>query len=117
MREERDDTQALGLEDTALPYYLAELGLHQGLLSRASHDDGMVDNQKFINKLYALYEKSLSSTAFPKIVFDRTRIPGGKWTNQVGVAIGANGDVNSIATTISGAQMSARRAKLHQLDH
>lgn len=68
---------------------------------------GMVDNQKFINKLYALYEKSLSSTAFPKIVFDRTRIPGGKWTNQVGVAIGANGDVNSIATTISGAQMSA----------
>ena len=68
---------------------------------------GMVDNQKFINKLYALYEKSLSTTAFPKVVFDRTRIPGGKWTNQVGVAIGANGDVNSIATTISGAQMSA----------
>lgn len=68
---------------------------------------GMVDNQKFINKLYALYEKSLSTTAFPKIVFDRTKIPGGRWTNQVGVAIGANGDVNSIATTISGAQMSA----------
>jgi hypothetical protein len=68
---------------------------------------GMVDNQKFINKLYALYEKSLSTTAFPKVVFDRTRVPGGKWTNQVGVAIGANGDVNSVATTISGAQMSA----------
>ena len=68
---------------------------------------GMVDNQKFINKLYALYEKSLSTTAFPKVVFDRTKIPGGKWSNQVGVAIGANGDINGIATTISGAQMSA----------
>lgn len=68
---------------------------------------GMVDNQKFVNKLYALYEKSLSTTAFPKVVYDKNRVVGGKWTNQVGVAIATNGDVNNIATTISGAQMSA----------
>lgn len=68
---------------------------------------GMIDNQKFVNKLYALYEKSLSSTAFPKVVFDKNRIVGGKWTNQVGTAIATNGDVNNVATTISGAQMSA----------
>ena len=68
---------------------------------------GMVDNQKFINKLYALYEKSLSTTAFPKVVYDKNRISGGKWTNQVGVAIATNGDVNNVATTINGAQMSA----------
>lgn len=68
---------------------------------------GMVDNQKFINKLYALYEKSLSTTAFPKVVYDKNRISGGKWSNQVGVAIATNGDVNNVATTISGAQMSA----------
>lgn len=67
---------------------------------------GMVDNQKFINKLYALYEKSLSSTAFPKVMYDQNRIVG-KWTNQVGVAIPVNGDVDRIATTLNGAQMSA----------
>ena len=67
---------------------------------------GMIDNQKFVNKLYALYEKSLSSSAFPKTVYDKTRITGG-WTNQVGVAIPTTGSVNDVATTISGAQMSA----------
>lgn len=67
---------------------------------------GMVDNQKFINKLYALYEKALASTAFSKVIYDQNRIVG-KWTNQVGVAIPVNGDVDRIATTLNGAQMSA----------
>ena len=66
---------------------------------------GLIPNQIFINKMWAMSMLSLMTTAYPKIVYDRTRIS--KWTNQVGQAIGiAGGDVSTAARAISPAAIS-----------
>lgn len=56
---------------------------------------GMIPNQIFINKLFAMAMKYQMEMAFPKIVYDKTRIP--EWSNKIG-AIGVFGDVNSAIT-------------------
>ncbi|MCQ2354385.1 MAG: hypothetical protein MJ102_04675 [Clostridia bacterium] len=50
---------------------------------------GMIANQKYINRAYAMMMKHMSDTAFSKVIYDRTRIP--EWTNEVGEAIAAVG--------------------------
>ena len=60
----------------------------------------LLPNQKFVNKAFAMAMISLMTTAYPKIVYDKTRIP--KWDSRVGAAIG----VNSIAKIIDPAQIS-----------
>ena len=65
----------------------------------------LLPNQKFVNKSFAMAMISLMTTAYPKIVYDKTRIP--KWDSRVGAAIGVNGgDMNSIAKIIDPAQIS-----------
>jgi hypothetical protein len=60
---------------------------------------GLIPNQISINKLYAASQLSLMTTAFPKYVYDKTRVSS--WTNQIGVAIGINGgDVGTVAKAI-----------------
>ena len=49
---------------------------------------GLIPNQIFVNRAYAMAMLSLSTTAYPKIMYDPARIA--KWTNQVGVAIPVN---------------------------
>lgn len=49
----------------------------------------MVANQKCINTAYAMALKHMQSTAFSKVIYDKTRIP--EWSNEVGEAIGALG--------------------------
>lgn len=66
---------------------------------------GLIPNQKFVNKTYAMVQMSLMMSAFPKIVYDKNRIVG-KWSNQVGAAIPVNGDVNNIAKVLEPAQVS-----------
>lgn len=53
---------------------------------------GLIPNQKFINKGYAMVMKHMSDTAFSKVIYDKTRIP--EWTNAVGEAIAAVGSTN-----------------------
>lgn len=65
---------------------------------------GLIPNQQAVNKLYAMVEISLMMSAFPRTVFDKTRVP--KWTNQVGAAIGVNGSVEGIAKILEPAQIS-----------
>jgi len=66
---------------------------------------GLIPNQIFVNKTFAMVQMSLMQSAFPKTVYDRTRIA--KWTNQVGAAIGINGgDVTGAAKIIEPAQIS-----------
>lgn len=75
---------------------------------------GLIPNQIFINKLFAMSMISLMTTAYPKIVYDRTRIK--KWDNRVGAAIGiAGGDVNSVAKIIDPAQISPQIAQFIEL--
>lgn len=75
---------------------------------------GLIPNQIFINKLFAMSMISLMTTAYPKIVYDATRIKN--WSNQVGAAIGVQGgDVNNVAKIIDPAQISPQIAEFIQL--
>lgn len=65
---------------------------------------GLLPNQKFINKMFALVGISQLTTSFPKIVYDRTKIRN--WSGDVGSAIGVNGNVNDVAKVIEGASFS-----------
>lgn len=65
---------------------------------------GLIPNQQFVNKALAMSQMSLMMSAFPKIVYDKTRVQ--KWTNQVGAQIGVNGAVDGIAKVIEPAQIS-----------
>jgi hypothetical protein len=66
---------------------------------------GLIPNQIFVNKLFAMAMISLMTTAYPKIVYDKTRIE--KWDNRVGAAIGVNGgEVNSAARIVDPAAIS-----------
>ncbi len=71
---------------------------------------GLIPNQIFINKMWAMSMLSLMTTAYPKIIYDKTRIP--RWTNQIGQAIGiTGGDVASAARAIDPAAISPQVAQ------
>lgn len=66
----------------------------------------LIPNQIFVNKLFAMSMLSLMTTAFPKIVYDKTRV-GPRWDSRVGAAIGINGgDVNNVAKILDPATIS-----------
>ncbi len=65
---------------------------------------GVIPNQIFVNKLFAMSMISLMSTAYPKVIYDRTRVP--QWTNRVGAAIGVSGPVNDVAKNMDPATIS-----------
>lgn len=74
---------------------------------------GLIPNQIFVNKLFAMSMISLMTSAFPRTVYDKTRIP--KWNNAVGAAIGVNGgDVSGVAKIIDPAQISPQIARFIQ---
>lgn len=62
---------------------------------------GMVPNQKYINRAYAMVMKHMSDTAFSKVIYDKSKIP--EWSNEVGEAIAAHGGANvADAVTVLG---------------
>jgi len=66
---------------------------------------GLIPNQIFVNKCFAMSMISLMTTAYPKVVYDKTRISS--WTSQVGAAIGVNGgDMNQVVKIVDPAQIS-----------
>ena len=70
---------------------------------------GLIPNQMFVNKAYAMCMMSLMMSAFPKTVFDKARVD--KWSNQIGACIGVNGDVTNIAKILEPAQISPQVAQ------
>lgn len=75
---------------------------------------GLIPNQIFINKAWAMSILSLMTTAYPKVIYDRTRIA--KWDNRVGAAIGVNGgDMASVARIMDPAQVSPQIADFIEL--
>jgi len=75
---------------------------------------GLIPNQIFINRAFAMTMISLMTTAYPKIVYDATRIS--RWTNQVGASIGVKGgDVNNVAKIIDPAHVDPQIAQFIQL--
>ncbi len=67
----------------------------------------LTENQKYINKAYAMVMKHMTDTAFSKVIYDKTLIP--EWSNEVGEAIGVRGsaDVRSAAAVIGTGDMQS----------
>lgn len=75
---------------------------------------GLIPNQIFINKMYAMSQLSLMTTAYPKVVYDKTRVS--KWDNRIGVAIPIQGgDVNNVAKIMDPATISPQISQFIQL--
>jgi len=54
---------------------------------------GMIQNQIFANKMYAMCMEFATRMAFPKLLYDESKIPGG-WDNRIGKAIKVIGNPN-----------------------
>ena len=74
---------------------------------------GLIPNQKFINKMFAMVGISLMTTAFPKVIYDQNRIRS--WDGAVGTAVGVNGNVDNVAKTINGASVSPQIAQFLEM--
>lgn len=75
---------------------------------------GLIPNQIFINKAWAMSMLSIMRNAWPKVVYDKTRVA--RWDNRVGGAIGINGgDVNSVAKIIDPAAIDPQIAQFINL--
>ena len=71
---------------------------------------GLIPNQVFINKTFAMTMLSIMKSAFSKVIYDKTKI--NKWDNRVGSAIGiTGGDVNNVAKIIDPAPISPQIAQ------
>ena len=65
---------------------------------------GLIPNQIFVNKLFAMSMISLMTLAYPRVLYDKTKVA--KWSNRVGSAIGVNGSVDSVAKIMDPASIS-----------
>ena len=62
---------------------------------------GIIPNQIFINKMFAMVMYNLMMTAFPKAVYNADYING--WSNEIGTAIGVRGvDINAPIKNLAG---------------
>ncbi len=71
----------------------------------------LIPNQVFVNQLFAMVMRSLQTTAFPKVIYDKTRIP--YWDGGVGRAIGVNGggDLGNLAKILDPGAVSPQIAQ------
>ena len=75
---------------------------------------GLIPNQIFVNKMFAMTMISLMTTAYPNIVYDKTRIS--RWDSGVGKAIPVNGgDVTNVARAIDPAAISPQVSQFIEL--
>lgn len=75
---------------------------------------GLIPNQVFVNKLFAMSMVSLMTTAYPKVIYDKSRIP--KWDARVGTAIAVTGgDMGQVARTMEPAVISPQVPQFIQL--
>ena len=75
---------------------------------------GLEPTQIFVNKMWALTQVSSMRMAYPKILYDKSRIA--HWDNRVGAAIGINGgDISGVATILDPASISPQVFQLIQL--
>lgn len=65
---------------------------------------GLIPNQIFVNKLFAMSMISLMTLAYPKVIFDKTKVR--KWSNRVGACIAVNGNVDNVAKIVDPATIS-----------
>ncbi len=72
---------------------------------------GVIPNQIFVNKLWAMAMEHEKHMAFPKLFYDITKIR--QWTNRVGQAIGVTGDPSTaVASSFRASDMSEQAMSL-----
>lgn len=75
---------------------------------------GLIPNQIFINKSWAMSMLSMMRTAWPKVIYDSSRVK--RWDNRVGGAIGIpGGDVGTAAKILDPASISPQVYQFIQL--
>lgn len=74
---------------------------------------GLIPNQVFINKAWAMTMVSIMKSAFGKVVFDSTRVK--RWDNRVGGAIPVAGNVADVAKIIDPAPINPQVSQYIQL--
>ena len=74
---------------------------------------GLIPNQVFINKAWAMSMLNIMRTAWPKVIFDKTKVRN--WDNRVGGAIGVPGDVGNVATILDPSTIDPQIAQYIQL--
>lgn len=75
--------------------------------------DGLIQNQRYINKSFALLMKHMMDTAFSKTIYDSTRID--QWLPGIGESIPSNGDVNGTVATVGVGQVQSGYMDVIQL--
>ncbi len=60
---------------------------------------GLVENQLYINKAFAMVMKHMMDLSFSKVVYNANVID--EWTNEIGEAIAVNGPVENVALQLS----------------
>ena len=67
---------------------------------------GLIPNQIFINKLFAMAMEHMKHHAFPTVIYNKQMMPGG-WNNRVGASVGTLGNPNeAVAASFRPANMS-----------
>lgn len=74
---------------------------------------GLIENQIFLNKGFAMVMKHMMDTAFSKVIYDGTLID--EWSNKVGEAIRVDGPVGDVARIISPGAMQSGMLDVLQL--
>ncbi|MBQ4316726.1 MAG: hypothetical protein IJC20_00615, partial [Clostridia bacterium] len=74
---------------------------------------GLIENQIFINKGFAMVMKHMMDTAFSKVVYDATLLDS--WSDRVGEAIAVNGPVENVAKVISPGAMQSGMLEVIQM--
>lgn len=74
---------------------------------------GLIPNQKFINKIFAMAAVSMITQSFPKIIYDQTRIKN--WSGGIGEAVGVNGNIADVAKVMEGAPINPQIAQFMEL--
>ncbi|MBE6700864.1 MAG: hypothetical protein E7582_03125 [Ruminococcaceae bacterium] len=60
---------------------------------------GLIENQVYINKAFAMVMKHMINVSFSKVVYNSNLID--EWTNEVGEAIAVNGSIDNVAEVLS----------------
>ena len=74
---------------------------------------GLIPNQIFVNKMWAMIQLSFMRSAFGKVIYDKTRIS--RWDNAVGAAIPVTGNVDTVARNIDPPPIQPQVFQLLQL--
>lgn len=101
--------------DTGLTLYPVAFGnweMQSGCYHGRAMCTGLIANQIFINRMWAMWQYSLQLNAFPKAIYNASRIAN--WSSKLGQAIPVsdngepNFDIRNMATYIEPPQISAQ---------